>query len=62
MSDEEKLQAFMIMRRNNVRSKDVALAIGISASALSQYLNNYANIKQSNVEKLQRYLAELESK
>lgn len=63
MSDEEKLQAFTIMRINNLRSKDVAKVIGVSASMLSQHLNinSDVNLSKSKEEKLQRYLEELDN-
>lgn len=62
MSDEEKLLVFLKFKKAGVTSKKIAKQIGISASLLSQFLNNNCEMSRSNIEKLKSAIAELESK
>lgn len=60
VSQDERNELYLEMRKKRIKGKVAAKAIEISPSLLSQYFNHRANMNIENVNNLKKYIEEYE--
>lgn len=56
MTKDEKYDLLIEMRKKEIKSKDVATHLGCSASLISLFLNNKANMSAEKVAKMKHFI------